>query len=162
MFAQPLIYGMDFARNGRELVGEIPVKLLSRLGDLLTKSDGSLTYIVRGLQINDRYMLEVALSGVCYLRCHRCLGEIEYPVDMMTRLQLVSAEQLDEIDADDDEVECIEASSKIDVLALVEDELLLGLPFAPKHPEGTCSPDIEGLQQPASAFSVLANLKKKH
>ncbi len=162
MFAQPLIDGMDFARNGRELHGEISIKSLLRLGDMLAKSDGSLAYVVRGLRVSDRYMLEVALSGVCHLRCHRCLGEIEYPVGITTRLQLVSAEKMDEIDANDDEMECIEASSQIDVLALVEDELILGLPFAPKHPEGTCSPDIEGLQQPASAFSVLANLKKKY
>ncbi|MDD5059263.1 MAG: YceD family protein [Sideroxydans sp.] len=162
MFAQPLIDGMDFARIGRELHGEIPVKSLSRLGDMLAKSDGSLTYVVRGFREGDRYMLEVALGGMCYLRCHRCLGEIEYPVGITTRLQLVSAEQLDEVDANDDEMECIEASSQIDVLALVEDELILGLPFAPKHPEGTCSPDIEGLQQSVNAFSVLANLKKKH
>jgi uncharacterized protein len=127
----------------------------------LASSHGTLTYVVRGLREGDRYMLEVALSGVCHLRCQRCLGELVYPLDMTSRLQLVSADRLDEIGADDD-VDCIEASSQMDVLALIEDELLLGLPFAPKHPDGACSQSPEGLEQSANPFSVLAGLKKKH
>ena len=162
MFARPLIDSTDFASNGKELRGEVPVEALSRLNDILASSRGTLTYVVRGLREGDRYMLEVALSGVCHLRCQRCLGELVYPLDMTSRLQLVPADQLDEIGADDDDVDCIQASSQMDVLALIEDELLLGLPFAPKHPEGACSQSSEGLEQSANPFSVLAGLKKKH
>ena len=162
MFARPLIDSTDFAGNGRELRGEVPVEALSRLNDILASSGGTLTYVVRGLREGDRYMLEVALSGVFHLRCQRCLGELVYPLDMTSRLQLVPANQLDEIEADDDDVDRIGASSQMDVFALIEDELLLGLPFAPKHPEGACSQSPEGLEQSANPFSVLAGLKKKH
>jgi uncharacterized protein len=162
MFARPLIDSIDFASNGRELRGEIPVEVLSRLNDILGDSRETLTYVVRGFREGDRYMLEVALSGVCHLRCQRCLGELVYPLDMASRLQLVSAEQLGEIEASGDDVECVEASSQMDVLALIEDELLLEIPFAPKHPEGACSQSPEGLEQSANPFSVLAGLKKKH
>ncbi len=162
MFARPLIDSVDFASNGRELRGEIPVEALSRLSDILVASRGTLTYAVRGLREGDRYMLEIALSGVFHLRCQRCLGELEYPLDMVSRLRLVSADQLDEIEANDDDVDCIEASSQMDVLELIEDELLLGLPFAPKHPEGACSQSPEGSERSANPFSVLVGLKKKH
>ena len=162
MFARPLIDSIDFASNGRELRGEIPVERLSRLDDILGSTHGTLTYEVRGLREGDRYMLEVALSGVFHLRCQRCLGELTYPLDMVSRLQLVSADQLGEIEANDDDVDCIEASSQMDVLELIEDELLLGLPFAPKHSDGACSQSPEGLEQSANPFSVLAGLKKKH
>ncbi len=161
MFARPLINGIDFASNGKELRGETPIGALSRLGDTLANSHGTLNYLVRGSRVDDRYFLEVELSGVCHLRCQRCLGELEYQVDLISRVQLVSAEELGVVDEIDD-VECIEASSQMDVLELVEDELLLGLPFAPRHPDSACSSAIDGLKQTANPFSVLADLKKKH
>jgi uncharacterized protein len=144
------------------LRGEIPIEVLSRLNDILVASHGTLAYVVRGLREGDRHMLEIALSGVFHLRCQRCLGELEYPLDMVSRLRLVSADQLGEIEANNDDVDCIEASSQMDVLELIEDELLLGLPFAPKHPEGACSQPPEGLERSANPFSVLVGLKKKH
>ena len=161
MFARPLIDSVDFASSGRVLRGETPIDALSRLGDLLADSHGTLTYTVRGLREDDRDMLEVELHGVCQLRCQRCLGELKYPVDTVSRLQIVAADRIDEFDTNDD-VDCIEASSHLDVLELVESELLLGFPFAPKHPEGACSPVLEGLEQPENPFSVLAGLIKKH
>ena len=158
MFARPFIDSVDFARNGKEIRGEIAVSELSRLGDMLTKSDGSLTYIVRGYREADRDMLEVSLQGACALRCQRCLGELEYPVNMVSRLQLLPADKLDATEEDDD-VDAIEAEPRLDVLALIEEELLLGLPFAPRHAEGECAPATNDLQQKANPFAVLAGLK---
>ena len=159
MFARPFIDSVDFARNGKEIRGEIAVSELSRLGDMLTKSDGSLTYIVRGYREADRDMLEVSLQGACALRCQRCLGELEYPVNLVSRLRLLPAEQLDEAEVDDDEMDAIEADPRLDVVALVEDELLLGLPFAPMHPEGACASATNDLQHKVNPFAVLAGLK---
>lgn len=159
MFARPLIDSVDFARNGREIHGEIAVSELSRLGDMLAKSGGSLTYILRGYREADRDMLQVTLQGACTLRCQRCLGELEYPLNTVSRLQLLPAGKMDEAKEDDDDVDSIEATSQLDVLALIEDELLLGLPFAPRHPEGECAPATDDLQQKANPFAVLAGLK---
>lgn len=158
MFARPFIDSVDFARNGKEIRGEIAVAELSRLRDMLAKSDGSLTYIVRGYQEADRDMLEVSLQGMCTLRCQRCLSELEYPVNMVSRLQLLAADRLDATEEDDD-VDAIEAEPRLDVVALIEEELLLGLPFAPRHAEGECAPATNDLQQKASPFAVLAGLK---
>jgi uncharacterized protein len=159
MFARPFIDSVDFARNGKEIRGEIAVSELSRLGDLLAKPGGSLTYIVSGFREGDSNMLGISLQGSCTLRCQRCLGELEYPVDMTSRLLLLPADKLDEVE-DDDDVDAIEADPRLDVLALIEEELLLDLPFAPRHPEGECVPATNGLQQKASPFAVLAGLKK--
>jgi uncharacterized protein len=159
MFARPFIDSVDFARNGKEIRGEIAVSELSRLGDLLAKSDGVLTYIVSGFREGDSDMLEISLQGACTLICQRCLGELEYPVDMTSSLLLLPAEKLDEVE-DDDDVDAIEAEPRLDVLALIEEELLLGLPFAPRHHEGECAPTTNGLQQKANPFAVLAGLKK--
>jgi uncharacterized protein len=159
MFARPLIDAMEFAGNGREIRGEIPFKELSRLDDMLLDSTGTLAYVVQGRRANDRDVLEVSLSGVVHLRCQRCLGDLEYPIEVSSRLKLASAEELDAVD-DEDEDEYIEASSQLDVIGLVEEELLLNLPFAPRHPDGACSSVNEGLKQSANPFAVLAGLKK--
>jgi uncharacterized protein len=159
MFARPFIDSVDFARNGKEIRGEIAVSELSRLGDVLANSGGSLTYIVSGFREGDSDMLGISLQGACTLRCQRCLGELNYPVDMTSRLLLLPADKLGEVE-DDDDVDAIEAEPRLDVLALIEEELLLGLPFAPRHPEGECVPATNGLQQKASPFAVLAGLKK--
>ena len=106
-------------------------------------------------------MLEVELHGICHLRCQRCLGVLKYPIDTISFLRIVSADKIGEFDADDD-IDCIEASNQLDILELVESELLLGLPFAPKHPDGACVPDSKGIEQSENPFSVLAGLTKKH
>ncbi len=159
MFARPLIDALEFAGNGREIRGEIPFKELSRLDDMLLDSDGMLAYELHGSRLNDRNVLDVSLNGVVHLRCQRCLADLEFPIKVSSRLKLASTEELDAVD-DEDEDEYIEASSQLDVIGLVEDELLLSLPFAPRHPDGACSPVSEGLKQSANPFAVLAGLKK--
>lgn len=160
MFARPFIDSVDFARNGKEIRGEIAVSALSRLADKLAKSFGSLTYIISGYREDDRDMLQVSVQGVCTLRCQRCLGELEYPVNLVSQLWLLPADKLDEAEEDDDEMDAIEAEPRLDVLALIEEELLLNLPFAPRHPEGECEPATLDLQQKVNPFAVLAGLKK--
>ena len=159
MFARPFIDGVDFARNGKEMRGEIAVSALSRLADVLTKSGGSLTYIVRGYREEGRDMLEVSLQGECTLRCQRCLGGLDFQVNLVSRLWLLPADKLDEAE-ENDEMDAIEAEPRLDVLALIEEELLLSFPLAPRHREDECVPATGGLQQKESPFAVLAGLKK--
>lgn len=158
MFARPFIDSVDFAQNGKELRGETGFAELPRLGDMLAKTDGTLAYTVRGYRKDDGNMLEVSLHGTCILRCQRCLGVMDYSVEIVSHLKLLPVEKLAE--TEDDEVDAIEAESSLDVMALIEDELLLGLPFAPKHPEGECASTTNDLQIKASPFAVLAELKK--
>lgn len=160
MFARPLIDGVDFALSGKELRGNVALDALPRLGDVLADSCGNIAFALRGLKDEGRLMLKVELVGDCRLRCQRCLGELVYPVAMTSFLRLASATQIDEVDTDD-EVECIEASSQIDVLSLVEDELLLGIPYAPRHAEGECVAEVNELKQSANPFAVLADINKK-
>ena len=158
MFARPFIDSIDFARNGGQLSGEIQIVNLSRLSDLLSNSNGALNYRVVGLKEGGLLKLEITLEGMCYLRCQRCLGELGYPIELKSQLQLLSAEKLDELDDEDEEA--IEATKRLDVLALIEDELLLSLPFAPKHPVGKCVAPENDVQLSANPFAALAVLKK--
>ncbi|MDP2806478.1 MAG: YceD family protein [Gallionellaceae bacterium] len=133
---------------------------LPRLGEMLTRGDTLLTYKLSGVVEGDHCVLSLTLKGDCHLRCQRCMGDFIYSINVTSRLRLVTAAELDALDGDDS-IDGIEAKPQFDVLELIEDEVLLGLPFAPKHPEGTCRALIENLQQSANPFAILAGLKMK-
>lgn len=160
MFARPLIDGVDFAVSGKELHGNVALDALPRLGEILASPHGSIAFSLHGFKDGDRLMLKVELTGDCLLRCQRCLGELAYPVAMTSFLRLAPAELIEEFD-NDDEVECIEASSRIDVLSLVEEELLLGIPYAPRHLEGECAMQVNEPRQSTHPFAALAKINKK-
>lgn len=159
MFARPLIDSLDFARRNGEIRGEVPVAELQRLDDLLASKDGVISYVLKGMQGKDGSpQLELSLEGACLLRCQRCLNGLHYPVHLVSKLKLAQGEA--ESDVEDDEFDHIPAEKELDVLSLLEDELLLSLPIAPKHQEGECQIAAEGLAPRENPFMVLAGLKK--
>ena len=159
MFARPLIDSIEFARSGRVLSGDVAVGALPRLTDQLFSREGAIHYVVRGMQADDRSYLLLELSGSCHLRCQRCLDDLPYSVESSSRLQLLEGEALMQEDADDEQ-DGIEASRNLDVLDLVEDELLLSLPFAPRHDDGVCELAIASAGQADDRFGMLARLKQ--
>ena len=165
MFARHFIDSLDFARNGRELRGEVAVADLPRLQDMLAVSEGKISYLIRGfLDKSGKPMLEMTLEGLCQLRCQRCLNGLAYPVNLVSHLMLVQESGLDEFSTrvEEDNLDSIPADDHLDVLALLEEEILLSLPFAPKHPAGACQLVTKGLDQSGNpAFAVLAGLKDK-
>ena len=55
-------------------------------------------------------------------------------MDIESRLVLVTNEaELPDIDDEDPDVDVVVASGKLNVLELLEDEIILGLPIAPRH-----------------------------
>lgn len=158
MFARPLIDSSEFARNRKTLNGEIAVSELPRLVETLAGPEGVLRYTVQGMQADDGLYLLVDISGFCHLRCQRCLEEFERPVEITSKLQLLEGDALLKEDASD-EADGIEASKEQDVLDLIEEEVLLSLPFAPKHEEGVCELASKGAGEVDDRFSVLAQLK---
>jgi len=161
MFPRPFIDSLDFARRGGELSGEVPVAELPRMTDLLADSEGKICYVLRGLAGKDgNPLLELKVDGVCNLRCQRCLNALTYPIKLVSRLRLVNDGDVDNTDIEDDEADSIPAEKRLDILALLEEELLLSLPIAPKHGLGECQIAAEGLNRSNNPFAVLAGLKK--
>lgn len=169
MFARHFIDSPEFARNGRELRGEMAAADMPRLQDLLVAPEacpepgrrGKFGYVVRGYQDKSgEPMLEIELDGSCRLVCQRCLGGFDYPVHLVSRLLLAHESELEILSAEEDGPDSILADQHLDVGALLEEELLLSLPFAPTHAPGDCQLAAKGLDQPGNAaFAVLAGLK---
>ncbi|MGB9092964.1 MAG: YceD family protein [Gallionella sp.] len=131
---------------------------------MLETSRGVLQYTVQGgVDKQGIHFLNVGVAGLCRLRCQRCLEGFDYPVRLDTRLLLRDQAGLDELDSDaEEEFDSILADKHLDVLALLEDEILLSLPIAPKHALGACqATDGENLQGVVkNPFAVLAELKR--
>ncbi len=174
MFERQFIDSLDFANNNRELHGEIAMAQMPRLQDKLVVLDvgfehdhkEDINYILRGFRDkNDKPMLEVKLDGLCQLRCQRCLQGLIYPLKLVSQLLLVK--NWDESSVEEDKIDSILVDSHLDVFSLFEEEILLNLPFAPRHPVGVCRPVKEGyvLQETdridKNPFAVLSKLEFK-
>lgn len=163
---QIAINSIEFARNGESLSGSVAVANLSRLQDLLFSSSGSLEYTLTGKRgENGKLFLVCAVTGMLQLGCQRCLGALAYPVDLDSELELIEDELVLPAVVNEDELtDAIKVDPNMDVLALVEDEVLLGLPMAPTHAPGDCKAGGNfgqaGIDKP-NAFSALAALKTK-
>jgi uncharacterized protein len=164
MFARNFIDSLDFARKGRELCGEIAVADMPRLRELLVSHQGAVKYSLRGMVGRDgNPALELELVGSCQLRCQRCLDEMTYPIKLASRLLLVPEDEFDEFSGDENEVDSIAADSNLDVQEMIEEEILLSLPFAPRHPDGVCQHVAEKLYSTEkNPFGVLSVLKMKN
>lgn len=166
MSALAVVDSLEFARSEQSVSGSVPVASLKRLEDVLFDGAGRVSYEVRGAcDERNRPRLELRIEGRLHLQCQRCLGLLIYPVDVTTTLLLVPRGAKADEEMDDPEShDAIEASAELDVAGLIEDEVLLSLPLAPRHPEGTCASrivmrDIAG-ERSKTAFAELAALRR--
>ena len=142
--------------------GEVQVAELERLADSLYDRSGKLQYSLVGhTDGRQRPRLRLKVNGTISLCCQRCLGGLPYDVEMDSSLLLLDEATVG-ASAGVDDLDAVAADSAMDVWSLVEDEVLLALPIAPRHPEGECRAGIgAGRHQAASPFAVLAGLKQK-
>lgn len=157
-----VIDSLEFARSGEELSGEVSVAELTRLADALFDTDGHLRYRVRGgYDRHERPRLTLTVDGEINLTCQRCLDSLLYPIAVKSSLLLLTPDKSAQTGGIDD-LDGVPADAHTDVCALVEDEVLLAVPFAARHPEGQCAAAVKTANgRAASPFAVLASLKDR-
>jgi uncharacterized protein len=110
-------------------------------------------------------MLQILVQGLINLRCQRCLGKYAHALELQADLLLAQDEnELARLD-EDESVDCILATANMDVLALIEDEIILSLPLSPRHGESECAidkPDSDDAAEERPLFAALAALKNLH
>lgn len=151
---------LAFARESGVLAGQLAVAALPRLAALLADDGGSLDCTLRGGRNEaGRLLLHLQASGDLRLVCQRCLQPLDWPVRVDSIMLLVppGAAWPDEA-LEDDSTDAIEALVEQSVADLVEDEVLLGLPLAPRH-ESCALPAAAGNERPASPFAILRRVK---
>lgn len=163
MRAQAVIDSLEFARAGQSLSGSLPVSGFARLRDSLFDVGGEVRFSVKGgHDERQRPVLTLEITGLLHLQCQRCLGGLDYPLQLSGSVLLVSAGETAEGLAEGGDDDWIDAGPTLDLAELVEDEILLGLPYAPRHETGICRPglDAQAERADASAFAKLAALKR--
>ncbi len=153
-----------FARNADELRGTLAVAELPRLQDVLFEQSGEVTYRLTGAMDKDGIAsLGLSVEAGLVLTCQRCLGPVEFKLDMARNFELVPASrELGDPAEEPGDVERIHADPNLDVGAMVEEEVILSLPMVAAHLPGEClTPPAAGAGNEAtSPFSALAALKR--
>jgi uncharacterized protein len=162
MSARAVINSIEFARTGEQLAGTVPVSALPRLADSLFDTQGELKYeLTGGSDSKQRLRLLLAVAGSFNLKCQRCLGSLAFPVTTQSKLLLLTGEAGGET-ADFDDLDGVPEDARTDVWSLVEDEVLLAIPLAPRHAEGQCSAAVDTTgNRGASPFAALVKLTQE-
>lgn len=154
------IDSLEFAQSGEHLQGVAEIAALERLHEHLNSRAGQLAWRLDGIADHaGKPALRIGVAGTLDLICQRCLEG--YVFDINTDSILVLDDEDSTRPIDDDTVETIPIDRALDVTALVEDEVILALPMAPRHPEGKCAARVaNGLGENVHPFAALAKLKK--
>ena len=156
------IDSLQFARERGQRAGDVAVGHLRRLADVLADEEGSLAWKASGeCDAAGKPFLALEVSGELHLKCQRCLGALVFQLSIKSHLRLVApgAAWPDE-GLEEDSYDPIEALEEQPLLPLIEDEVLLALPIAPRH--GSCA--LPGYLQDGrelSPFAALGRLKKQ-
>ena len=112
--------------------------------------------------------LHLAAATSVPLTCQRCLGTVDLPVDVNRWYRFVATEDIAMAEDDASEEDLLVLTPQFDLLAVLEDELLMALPLVPMHDEcpdapvpraGDDSSAMPATEKP-NPFALLAQLKK--
>jgi uncharacterized protein len=161
---QPLIDGFEFATAGARQQGRWPVRELPRLRDMLASDAGEITYALEGTRDErGRPGLRLSLQGALQLRCQRCLEAMPFAVQVDEVLVLAATQA--EIDAEPPDAHApdrVLAGKEMPLRDLIEDQLILELPYAPRH-EGCAAGAGQHADERISPFAGLRGLMRgKH
>ena len=164
MSEQVAIDSLSFAANAQTMHGKILVAHLLRLQSALYSSAGTLDYVFSGIpSIAGKPGLHCEIRGEVRLTCQRCLTAMDFELDIQSDLVLAHNEaELERYDEQHDEpIDAILADAHLDLLAVIEEEVLLALPMSPRHATACpASQDLASVNESASkAFAKLAMLK---
>ncbi|MFT7300295.1 MAG: hypothetical protein ACI89Z_000749 [Porticoccus sp.] len=152
--------------QGVILTGEINPDLCVRFTEAVVGiSEPIMANLIFDTGEQGRKMVRGSVSTTVLMTCQRCLEPVERPLAVEMGLGIVwSEEQAKSLPREMDPWIVVDEVG--DITALVEDELLLVLPFVMYHPEGQCntatshSTDDElGAVAKENPFSILEQLK---
>ena len=103
------------------------------------------------------------------LTCQRCMGVVITPVNVDQWYRFVATEQIAMAEDDESEEDLLVMEPQFDLLAVLEDELLMALPLVPMHDVCPVTPQLSAgdsveitvASEKPNPFAVLAQLKKK-
>jgi uncharacterized protein len=130
------------AKREESIAGTLDARRLPNVAESLVPGETPvpIAWTIAGRESAEgRLALGIDITGSVPLVCQRCLGKVDWPVSQATEVLLAGdAKEMARLD-ETSESEVILADRPLEPAVLVEDELVLTLPFAPRH-EGGCPP----------------------
>lgn len=129
-----------FAEQGAHLHGEQPLRdherLMAETGG--RGAESPVHWSVTGELRNPRHLhpeiwLHLQSDAILSLTCQRCLLPVDVPLSVDRSFRFVQNEELAAAEDEQAEEDVLVASRSFDLVELVEDELLMELPLAPRH-----------------------------
>lgn len=160
------------AASGSHIGGVVLLGDLERIREELLDRDGFVSVALDfGVDDEGYRVISGRIEAVLDVQCQRCLGRLALAVAAEMQLAMVwRDEELAALPRRFDGI--VVGEEPGDLFELIEDELLLALPFAPVHPEGECEvQDGDGRQvsgalaadaeQSDNPFAVLAGYRER-
>jgi uncharacterized protein len=147
------------ARSGLLLTGAVALSAFARLKDVMANAaeDTALVHYQLHFErdIQGRFLINGSIQTQLPLPCQRCLGVVDFAIDVPISLALVKTEAaaenlpitLEPLLVYDD---------RVIPLLVIEDELLLALPAIARHEKGDCQPPITAAIHSLTPTAALA------
>ena len=164
-----------FAAEGEALSGATPLQNMERLAqesiglqaDLMVNWQAT-AELRPGAATEDDIWLHLTANTDLPLTCQRCLRVVDTPLQVDQWYRFVATEEIAMAEDDEADEDLLVMEPQFDLLALLEDELLMALPVVPMHehcplepPTQAEVPDVGITDEKPNPFAVLAQLKKK-
>jgi len=116
---------------------------------------------------DDQVWLHLTAEANVPLTCQRCMTLVATPVEVDQWYRFVDSEEIAMAEDDEAEEDLLVMAPLFDLMALLEDELLMALPLVPMHE--TCpvtpvfsagDPAVDAAEAKPNPFAVLGQLKK--
>jgi uncharacterized protein len=168
------IDNLAFSKKNEHLAGSLSLADCPRLRELLQQSTNStsensrsadqISYVLQGkTDAAGQHLLHLALITNLTTTCQRCLGEMPLKLTLNFNYLIadVSDTDVEAIDIDNsDDYDLQQASQSMDIVALIEDEIIMAMPIAPVH-ETDCGEMITQSGEKPNPFAVLKGLVKR-
>ncbi len=164
-----------FAKANAVIEGEEPVSAFERLAQEAHASvDGMMvSWYAEGEHEPEtggpgQLWLHLDVEAQLPMQCQRCLGSVTVPLHVERSFRFVKDEATAETLDDEAEEDVLALNKDFNLRQLIEDELLMALPFVPMHeacpesvPMASSDTDFEAAnEEKTNPFAVLAGLRK--
>lgn len=159
----------EASRLRSHMEGKILLSDMTRLQDLIVPSKGSIDFAIDGI-VGDKGWpgAVMVLKGDIPVICNRCNEEMTFSLEREVVFRFARSEaEADSIPIEeDDDVEIVVGSTKLNLLDWIEEEVLLSLPLVPMHETEctkhmqTSSVEKEEKVNPFAELGKLKNLRK--
>ena len=169
-----------FAREGVPLIETTSLQNLERLANeaQALEPDSTINWqasaeLRSGSGAEDDVWLHLTAKTSVPLTCQRCMVTVATPLEVDQWYRFVATEDIAMAEDDESEEDLLVMAPQFDLLAVLEDELLMALPLVPMHDECPVAPVMQAGEEALAKeavekdekphpFALLAQLKKKN